>query len=518
MVSSFQEEWRLLRGNVIEDILFINHYDNNSTVVETVSIDSDIIRNFSICLRSCEREIKKINIDSLEKNFLSIKNLFFLISTTLNDYHLMIDYIGKEKIETFFKQWKKYDLCSSNEYGKPLWQIIKQLYNKEIYNDLKNDINKRILENENDLSIIVTKNRFDLLNQNDKSIKMVTPENFLSNEYKCGCEHLIFIGTPALFPVQFHTIFFGKYNVYVNYDYMYNKFKNINISDFTSNKISRIFEKVSNHTSGANLKINMSEKNDDYSDFEDSISELPFISRRKIDVMDNKSGLKYDTYLLTFVSGNYGYFPLKAKLNVFTDNNTLIERKITELKKNTVVVFRETGQREILEEKAASIVGKDRYNHYWNEINYFRMKLKGKLDLIGIEGIKTDLNVLGIHVISDLTIRNWLDDTIKPQNFLTILEQYLKIENSRAKKIEAAASSIKSAHIKAGRELTAELTHFLFSLPDQIIDLIRGELKEKGNTNISSIDYGAIHFEIVENIDNEIHQIPAQNISEIFER
>lgn len=505
-------------GRLTDELKFINTYDRDSTEINTVSIDSKIISEFAKSRRTCEKKIKDLNIESLENSFSVIKNLFYLICTTLNDYHLIVEHIGKENIKNFFKTWKRYDLKSANTYGKELHNIIVQLCDTGMENDLKNEVLQ--LYKEDGKTIVISKNRFDVSKQTDQIQTIYSPQVFLTERYQEDYDNLLFIGSTRLFPLAIRTIFFGRKNTYIGYSVYPNNFECTEIADFAPNKISRTFKSTVINTSNSNSEKDLMDVNEDnlyMISFEENDLIAIESKRRRIFEIDETS-IDCEAYEINFFSGHYGFYPLRSKFNVFSGDYNLQETGISSLKEGLVVVFRETNQKEILKEKAATNLGKVNYYQYWNEINFFRRELKKKIDLLGIKGTRDELNKLGIRIASDLTIKNWLSETIRPGKFISIMENYLGIDHEKAKKVDVAASTIKSAHVKAGKELTSELHIFLKELPLETKKLITKKLKEQKYLSLESIDYGTIYFEIVKDVDTEKSRVPVQMVSEIFER
>lgn len=449
------------------NLAFINKYVSANNKIETISLQSKDVTQYHQLYRKITKIIADDSSNHLLEKFFPVKQIFFELRSSLENYKTKLDKIFTENdwadILEFLEEFSMYGE-GNIELAKKLLAIVNDIRKDKIKNELRDWMVRKCESNYNSrIAIVSSFPEYDLdLIQRFNSITLLKPNELIKNNELYDV--VVFLGTPNYY-ANFDSIFFGKEILYVSYDIYrneYNKREILNMVDSKTNSIYKNTEiKNSRHLSNQET---MSEDSPIKHEIPKSIRDM--IAKNSQD--DNIVEGRYIS-----LTENRGIVVLKNSglrvIEIIPGEAIAVKvswKKISELVPTDKIILTLSTNPEFLENYSKNLLGEEDYDQCLKLISRYKLKLqKLKIQVGGIRNLIKRMKNNDIRVSSIQSVKNWMSmDTIKPRQ----LDKILKLLNYKPEDVQrtiVAAKKINSTNIRAGRHKSKNIEKILNRIP-----------------------------------------------------
>lgn len=458
----------------------LNRVDSEDKQVHLIPIHSDAITEFNDHFRRIQKQVKLMNDEEIDQEFVALKYLFNKMKVTTKRYEgLLADDIPA--IKNFFNHLLK------KEYNQEIHEAMKSLFS------LINKFNDGLIENELErklFNIYREKMGEKIVINNDKLAKS-RKYNFLSlNLYLRGnkyYDHVFFLASPNYYPHQ-KTVIKASNTYFLHYDIYRSEFKTEQIVAENERINSKILEGIHVFKHGA-LNKNFERVTQEHEAEDVVLDEMVADDalekfKEKITSMDSDID-SFPSAILQFKTGEFMLVPVKYKAKVIDKTNKVINKKELKAVHNSDwIIFKTTSDEQYIRDKASEIIGPS-YEEIFREVISYKIRLQVYMqhNHFNLQRLRRKLTQFGINV-TEQNLRNWIfGDTIAPRSYSTLLE-FLDYSKKDIDRLEKDSHLIKRTHIKAGHILVQNIEKEICRLNFEDIK-IRLDSKESYNFEIA---------------------------------
>ena len=453
------------------------------------AFNSEVILNYS-------------NENKLKEILIKIRKVINKFFTTVDNYEVLLDNEIKILINDFQSIKLSYNELFDN-YCKAIiseiLQIQKNLSGKNFYLD---KIYPLICVKRKQCIVV----RFDSSISSFNGVPIIKSSNFL----KSGIYYndVFLIGSPDFFDSRLSKIFLADNTYFISYEFFQNTISKVNhfVKINETDQINTLY----NHVIFEGMqKGELVSK--EFGSIEEKLEKTDIILRHEKSANTKVIYEQIEANLILLSNKHYTFIPVNTKVRTVNREDVSIESVlISNLSKGDWILFRNNSNTDLVIEVANTIMSNE-YKEL-RELQYkWKRRLKYFINKYSLEKVIRILNRNGITQANLTNIRNWLEPaSIQPNNFRKLLST-LKFEVEEIELILDATYKIKNAHLKAGRQITAELIKELSE--DKFEDVI-----ENGYATFSSplIPGASFNIETVTEIDNKIVTVSKSDVLTIW--
>lgn len=504
--------WRFLPGNRKVNLELVNAHFNEEKRVDFLTVENEEIRNLYSLSKVFSKEIKTYHEheEDLINNFYEFRSILSRFFNTIDPYNVVFENYLQNIFQLFHEIKIGYPNLY-NLYGKPILKNIQNIYEK--YSQTNFIV--EALEKKYKDSIKLTSNTYIITRYKptthsitliNNSIKVYKASDFI--KLNIFADNLIFIGSPSTFDGKFSSLFFSKNTYFISYDIFDNQ-----ITKRNTFKILKHSDTINTIYSGIHIEKGFkgSNFNIDLGSFEDEFDSSKIIQKYREQSATLHEIETAEAKLVILPNKCYTFIPTQSKLRRL-DKDTL---ELTSIEFNNLeigdwILFRNNSNTDLIIDVANNILGESAVTHRKNQ-KHWKNRLEGIVKKHGMSKTVRYLQNQGIRTANPQNIRNWIsEESIGTSNHEKLLRA-LKYKENNIRIIMNSTEKIRSAHLKAGKEVSKKI---LEEINPTIID----EIEENGYATFSSklFDGASFNIEVIQGIDEDTIFIDKSKILKIW--